>query len=208
MATLYSQYRQIKDAHQDSVLLFRLGDFYETFEEDAVTASRVLNITLTARSMGKELSVPMAGIPVHTLENYLGKLLHAGHKVALCEQVSQPGNGLVDREVVQLLTPGMAPEFSVASEDMNNYIVALVKNDGQVGVAYADVSTGEFGATQLAESELRSELERLKPIEIVIDHGEDISHITAVPLTREQSDFFLPSRAWPSAPTQPPPPTP
>ena len=85
MVTMYSQYRQMKEAHQDAILLFRLGDFYETFEDDAALASRILNITLTSRSMGKGLSVPMAGIPVHTLENYLGKLLQAGYKVALCE---------------------------------------------------------------------------------------------------------------------------
>jgi DNA mismatch repair protein MutS len=195
MATMYSQYRRIKDEHQDAVLLFRLGDFYETFEGDAVTASKILNITLTARSMGKKLSVPMAGIPAHTLENYLGKLLNAGLKVALCEQVSQPGNGLVDREVVQLLTPGMAPEFSVTSEDMNNFIVAVVKHDGQAGVAYADVSTGEFGTTQLAESELGSELERLRPIEVIIDDGEETSGMAGIHLTKMQSDCFQPSRA-------------
>jgi DNA mismatch repair protein MutS len=195
MATMYSQYRQIKDAHQDAVLLFRLGDFYETFEDDAALASGILNITLTSRSMGKGLSVPMAGIPAHTLENYLGKLLRAGHKVALCEQVSEAGNGLVDRKVVQLLTPGIAPEFSEKSDDMNNFIVAIVRTEGQVGVAYADVSTGEFGTTQLGALELRSELERLNPVEIVVNDEEDSGDVHGVHLTKLHGDMFQEARA-------------
>ena len=196
MVTMYSQYRQMKEAHQDAILLFRLGDFYETFEDDAALASRILNITLTSRSMGKGLSVPMAGIPVHTLENYLGKLLQAGYKVALCEQVSEPGNGLVDREVVQLLTPGMSPEFSLQSEDMNSYIAVLVREGVQIGIAYGDVSTGEFAATQLEEGEFLSEIQRINPIEIVIDEAENTSEIPGSHVVKLSSGVFQRSVAY------------
>ena len=126
----------------------------------------------------------------------MGKLLQAGYKVARCEQVSEPGNGLVDREVVQLLTPGMSPEFSLQSEDMNSYIAVLVREGVQIGIAYGDVSTGEFAATQLEEGEFLSEIQRINPIEIVIDEAENTSEIPGSHVVKLSSGVFQRSVAY------------
>ena len=123
------QYLKIKNSYPDAVVLFRLGDFYETFDDDAHLASRELEITLTSRTMGKNLKVPMAGVPAHALESYLARLIKKGHKVAICEQLTDPAKsrGLVERDVVRVVTPGTVLESSLLDQDSNNYLAAVYR---------------------------------------------------------------------------------
>ena len=128
LTPIRQQYLRIKRKYPQAIVLFRLGDFYETFDEDARITSRELEIVLTSRGMGKDQSVPMAGIPYHALDNYLAKLINNGHKVAICEQLSKPGEtrGLVQRDVVRLVTPGTIIEPGLLESSKNNYLVSLV----------------------------------------------------------------------------------
>ncbi len=173
ISPLRRQYLQIKRQYPDILLLFRLGDFYETFEDDARIASSVLGITLTSRGMGKNQRVPMAGIPFHALDSYLGRLINAGYKVAICEQTSDPAEseGLVDREVVRVVTPGTVVEPDLLEQNANNYLAAVVTEDGQAGLAHVDITTSEFAVTQLPAAELELELERLGPAELLFPAG-------------------------------------
>jgi len=145
------QYLRIKRKHPEAIVFFRLGDFYETFDEDARIASRELDIVLTSREMGKGNRVPLAGIPYHALDNYLARLINRGYKVAICEQVTRPGEtrGLVEREVVRVVTPGTVVEPSLLDSKANNYLTGLVPGDEEVGIAYVDITTSEFATTQL-----------------------------------------------------------
>ncbi|MEE9201561.1 MAG: DNA mismatch repair protein MutS, partial [Dehalococcoidia bacterium] len=166
------QYLRIKERYPGAILLFRLGDFYEAFDEDASLVARELEITLTSRIMAKGSRVPMAGIPHHALDHYLGRLVGRGHKVAICEQLTPPGKGLVERDVVRVVTPGTVVEPGLLSERRNNYLAAVavlpVREGGEeAGIAYADITTGEFTATQLPVSEAAAELERLAPAEVL-----------------------------------------
>ncbi|MBM3173112.1 MAG: DNA mismatch repair protein MutS, partial [Chloroflexi bacterium] len=122
---LRRQYLEIKQRHPDTIVFFRLGDFYETFDEDARITARELEITLTSREMGKGHRVPMAGIPYHALNSYLGRLINKGYKVAICEQMTPPGKGLVEREVIRVVTPGTVVEPSLLTDKHNNYLVSL-----------------------------------------------------------------------------------
>jgi len=169
------QYLDIKRQYPDCILLFRLGDFYEAFDEDAYLVSRELDITLTSREMGKGLRVPMAGIPYHALESYLGRLIRKGYRVAICEQLSDPATsrGLVERAVVRVVTPGTLLEPSLLDQKANNYIVAVVVQGHEAGLAYADISTGEFACTQLPLHLLPGEMERLAPAEVVVPRGAE-----------------------------------
>jgi DNA mismatch repair protein MutS len=163
------QYLKIKQQYPQAIVLFRLGDFYETFDEDAKLTSRELEIVLTSREMGKGHKVPMAGIPYHALENYLARLISRGYKVAICEQVTKPGQtkGLVEREVVRLVTPGTVVEPGLLYSKANNYLVSLALGEDGIGLAYVDITTGEFATTRLPPHRLVPELERLKPSEII-----------------------------------------
>ncbi len=174
---LRRQYLQIKRQFPETILLFRLGDFYETFDDDARIAADLLDIVLTGREMGKNLRVPMAGIPHHAADGYIARLIAAGHKVALCEQVGevQKGRGLVEREVTRVVTPGTVLDPAMLDARVNNYIAAIVVDGKRAGVAYADVSTGEFATTELAAGDAEEallavgrELLRLNPAEIVV----------------------------------------
>ncbi|MEK7281809.1 MAG: DNA mismatch repair protein MutS, partial [Chloroflexota bacterium] len=160
------QYLHIKQQYPDALLLFRLGDFYEAFEEDAQVLAQVLQIALTSRPMGKGQRLPMAGIPYHALDNYLARLIKAGHKVAICEQMGRPGKGLMPREVIRVVTPGTVVEPGLLESKVNNYLASWVE-DGEVGLAYADISTGEFVTGQLSPQAARVELERLQPAEVI-----------------------------------------
>ena len=146
-----------------------MGDFYETFDDDARVASKELEITLTSRSMGKNVKVPMAGVPAHAVESYLAKLVKRGHKVAICEQLSVPDSskGLVERDVVRVVTPGTVLESALLDHKVNNYLAAVVLEGDSAGFAYADVSTGEFAAAQIDRSQLPLELERISPAEVL-----------------------------------------
>jgi len=173
------QYLQIKKQYPNAIVLFRLGDFYETFDEDARTTSRELEIVLTSREMGKGNKIPLAGIPYHALEGYLARLINKGYKVAIVEQLTKPGEvkGLVERDVVRLVTPGTIVEPNLLNSKANNYLVAVAVGDGEVGIAAVDITTSEFTVTQLPLSRARTELERLHPSEVVAAEAADISSL-------------------------------
>lgn len=169
---LRQQYLDIKRQHQDAIVFFRLGDFYETFDDDAKVASRELDIVLTSRPVSKGVRVPMAGIPYHAVENYLSRLIDKGYHVAICEQISdEQENGLVPREVVRIVTPGTVVEPALLQHQNNNYLAAIFILDDHAGIAYADISTGEFAATELAGKDIfnqvRAEMHRLHPSEVL-----------------------------------------
>ena len=171
------QYLRIKGEHQDAILLFRMGDFYETFDDDARTIARELEIALTSREFGAGTKVPLAGIPYHALESYLARLIRKGFKVAICEQTSDPARsrGLVDREVVRVVTPGTVVEDVLLDGKSNNYLAAALIEGDQAGLAYADITTSEFATTQLPASDLPVELVRLQPAELLaMEDGQQI----------------------------------
>jgi DNA mismatch repair protein MutS len=187
------QYLRIKRKYPDAIVLFRLGDFYETFDEDARLSSRELEIVLTSREMGKGLRVPMAGIPYHALDNYLARLINRGYKVAICEQVTKPGEtkGLVQREVVRLVTPGTIVEPSLLDSKKNNYLTCLVLGDDAVGLAYVDITTSEFAAAQVASQRVLPELERLRPSEIITAESSELAGFDLMaPVTRFDDYWF------------------
>jgi DNA mismatch repair protein MutS len=166
------QYLQIKRQYPDAILFFRLGDFYETFDQDAETTARELDIVLTSRNVAKGTRVPMAGIPYHALENYLARLIERGYHVAICEQVGEePTKGIFARKVVRVVTPGTVVEPGLLPGDANNYLASVVSSDERAGVAYVDITTGEFSTTELRDGDLqaalRAELIRLHPAEIL-----------------------------------------
>ncbi|MCB9457213.1 MAG: DNA mismatch repair protein MutS [Anaerolineaceae bacterium] len=177
---LRQQYLDIKSQYPDCILFFRLGDFYETFDHDAEVAAQELDLVLTSRPVSKSDRVPMAGVPYHALEGYVARLIEKGHHVAVCEQTSEPdGRGLVDREVTRVITPGTIMEPELLAEDQANYLLAILPigdvESGQwqqAGVAYVDISTGEFAATQFGGENagmlVVEELARLAPREVLM----------------------------------------
>ncbi|HEY2979812.1 MAG TPA: DNA mismatch repair protein MutS [Anaerolineales bacterium] len=168
------QYLEIKREYPHAILFFRLGDFYETFDEDAQTTARELDIVLTSRSVAKGTRIPMAGIPYHAAENYLARLIEKGYHVAICEQVGdQPVKGIFARKVVRVVTPGTLVEPGLLPGDANNYLAAVVADEGRAGIAYVDITTGEFAATEVDVTNLRPELVRLRPAEIL--HPDSLS---------------------------------
>ncbi|MEZ4861970.1 MAG: DNA mismatch repair protein MutS [Caldilineaceae bacterium] len=170
------QYLSIKSQYPDCILFFRLGDFYETFDDDAKTVARVCDVVLTSRPVGNDQRVPLAGVPYHSVDGYLAKLVEAGYRVAVAEQVSEPGNGLVEREVLRVVTKGTIVEPGLLDEKRNNYLMA-VSLDGRgetAGLAYCDITTGEFAVTQIntnsrgeTERRIGEELSRLQPSELI-----------------------------------------
>ena len=177
MTPIRRQYLKIKHSYPDAVVLFRLGDFYETFDDDAHLAARELEIALTSRSMGKNVKVPMAGVPAHALESYLSRLIKKGHKVAICEQLTAPTNSraLVERDVVRVVTPGTLVESGLLELKTNNYLAAVVAEGDQAGLAYADITTGEFAVTQLPAERVGLELERISPAEVLTPQADESS---------------------------------
>ncbi len=171
------QYLRVKEKYPGAIVLFRLGDFYETFDEDARTVAAELEIVLTSREMGKGRRVPMAGIPYHALDGYLARLVNRGHKVAICEQITEPGAtpGLVEREVLRVVTPGTVVEPGLLDSRRNNYLASLVVGDREAGIAYVDITTSEFTTTQLPIEKAPAELARIHPAEIVAASGADLA---------------------------------
>ncbi|HEY5730661.1 MAG TPA: DNA mismatch repair protein MutS [Anaerolineales bacterium] len=181
------QYLDIKREYPNTILFFRLGDFYETFDEDAEITARELDIVLTSRPVGKGVRVPLAGIPYHALDNYLARLIDKGYHVAICEQMGDtPVKGLVPRKVVRVVTPGTVTEPGLLPGDSNNYLVSIVLNDKIASVSYADITTGEFAVTELPIEAVRAELTRLHPAELLIPDNQTLDdgfnrHKTAYP---------------------------
>jgi len=174
---MIEQYRRIKKRYPDVLLFFRLGDFYELFQDDAYIASRELQITLTSKEVSRNNRIPMAGIPYHAAENYIPKLLEKGYKVAICEQLEDPrlAKGLVKRDVVKIITPGTS--FISLDAESNNYIASVVKDEKTgFGLSFIDLSTGEFYTNQFLYKDWEIFLEGLLKLpisEIVIKRGED-----------------------------------
>ncbi len=170
---LRRQYLEIKRRYPGMILLFQIGDFYETFDEDAQVLARELGVALTRKWFGKGHVHPLAGVPVRSLESHLAKLISRGHKVAICDQTTPPGKGLVDREVTRIITPGTIIEPGLLEGRANNYLASFVSGErsfGQTvaGLAFVDVSTGEFATTELEITQALAELERLAPAELIV----------------------------------------
>jgi DNA mismatch repair protein MutS len=174
---LMRQYSSIKERHPSALLLFRLGDFYELFFEDAIVASRELEITLTSRNKEKGVAIPMCGVPYHAAEGYIARLIRKGYRVAICDQMEDPrfAKKLVKREVTRVVTPGTAVDSHVLEPRENNYLAALAEKGGAAGIAFADLSTGEFRATEFSGAEatarLQEEIERMRPREVLLASG-------------------------------------
>jgi len=198
MTPVMEQYKKIKLQHPDAILLFRMGDFYETFFEDAKTASSVLNLVLTSRDKGPD-AVPMAGFPFHAADSYIRKLIKAGHRVAVCEQTedSSEARGLLQRAVTRIITPGTITDEMLLDEKRNNYLCSIFVGE-KIGLAWADVSTGHFQTEELGVWQLSNELARIAPAECLIqeDLSEDaevfktLKGDTGVMITRRPSYTF------------------
>jgi DNA mismatch repair protein MutS len=171
---LMRQYRKIKEKYPDTILLFRMGDFFETFEDDAITASKVLGITLTKRSNGAASEVPLAGFPHHALDNYLPKLVKAGYRVAVCEQLEDPkyAKGIVKRDVIEVVTPGANFSEKILDHKSNNFLAAVYIKDDICGFSFCDVSTGEFAASEILLKNLSEQIDIINPSEILISKRE------------------------------------
>ncbi len=197
LTPVWSQYLEIKRQYPEAILFFRLGDFYETFGADAEIAARDLEIVLTSRNVAKGRRVPMAGIPYHAVDHYLRRLIERGHHVAICEQIGDaPIRGLFPRQVVRVVTPGTLVEPGMLPPDANNYLACVWLEAGGAGIAYADVSTGEFRATEITagnpEASALEELQRLAPAEVLLP--ESVAIETSFPGHRTrlaESDFDL-----------------
>lgn len=168
---MMKQYFAIKEQYRDCILMYRLGDFYEMFFEDALTASKVLEITLTGRDCGQEERAPMCGVPFHAVEGYIAKLVDAGYRVAICEQGEVTGKGIVKREVVRIVTPGTILDSSALDEKKNNYLASLCVQEDGVGISFADITTGTLVLSQLdadeTELQILNEMLRYSPSEVI-----------------------------------------
>ena len=179
MTPMMQQYFEIKNKYKDFLLFYRLGDFYEMFFDDAILASRELELTLTGRDCGEEERAPMCGVPYHSAENYIGRLIEKGYKVAICEQMEDPSlaKGLVRRDVTRVVTPGTLIETNLLTENQNNYLCAIYFDSDEIGVCFADVSTGQAFATAFSGKEmitkLNTELSTYRPSEIIVNISLD-----------------------------------
>ncbi len=171
LTPMMQQYMDVKSKYKDCILFYRLGDFYEMFFEDALTASRELELTLTGRDCGLSERAPMCGVPYHAVENYLNRLIEKGYKVAICEQMEDPAlaKGLVEREVIRVVTPGTVIESGMLDERTNNFLLSVCFSGEKAGLAFADVSTGEFFVHQVSDAArtLADEVTRIHPVEII-----------------------------------------
>ena len=171
---LMKQYKEIKSNFEDSILFFRLGDFYEMFFEDAVKASRELGLTLTSRNKEKNVDIPLAGVPFHSADSYITKLVSKGYKVAICEQTEDPkmAKGIVKREVVKIITPGTVVDVEALDAKSNNYLMSILKIENKLGIAYIDITTGEFKVTEVEKDDdfvkLFNELNKIEPKEVLV----------------------------------------
>ena len=185
LSPMMKQYFEIKEANKDSILFYRLGDFYEMFYDDAILASRELELTLTGRDCGQEERAPMCGVPFHSCEGYIARLVAKGYKVAICEQTEDPkaAKGLVKREIIRVITPGTVMEQSMLDEGKNNYICCMFSAEKKIGLCFCDISTGELNATEISGKDyyniLVNQLSSYAPREILL--GGDIVNIQALP---------------------------
>jgi len=193
LTPMMQQYLSIKRKYPDAILFFRLGDFYEMFFDDARIASRVLDLALTARNKGGGEKAPMAGVPYHSADTYIARLIENGYKVAICEQLQDPeeASGIVERDVIRVITPGTVIESEMLSEKENNYLVSLVRYQESLGFSYIDISTGEFLVTELPpemEEKVWDEIDRIQPKEVLIQ--EEFTDNRKYRLLEKQLGFF------------------
>jgi DNA mismatch repair protein MutS len=180
LTPMMQQYMEIKQNYQDCILFFRLGDFYEMFFEDAITASKELEITLTGKSYGQEERAPMCGVPYHAADSYIAKLIDKGYKVAICEQTEDPATakGIVKRDVIQVVTPGTVVSQSMLNEKENNYLASIYLDETGAGIAYCDVSTGEISTTELKGQryieKLQNELVKIRAREVIANEAVEL----------------------------------
>lgn len=185
LSPMMKQYFEIKEKNKDCILFYRLGDFYEMFYEDAILASRELELTLTGRDCGQEERAPMCGVPFHSCEGYIAKLVSKGYKVAICEQTEDPkaAKGLVKRDIIRVITPGTVMEQSMLDESRNNYICSMYSSDKNIGICFCDISTGELYATDISGRDyyriLTNQLSSYSPREILF--GGDIINLKQLP---------------------------
>ncbi len=178
LTPMMQRYREVKEQNPGTILLFRMGDFYELFYEDAEVAAKILGLTLTSRDKASANPVAMAGFPYHALDNYLQKLIHAGFRAAICDQVEDPkkAKGLVRREITRVVTPGTLTEDALLDPRQHNFLAAIGPGKKSVGLAWLEVSSGEFHATEVAIGNLPDELARIRPAECLIpDDDKTIS---------------------------------
>ena len=197
---MMAQYLRVKESHPDSLLFYRMGDFYEMFFEDAEMAAAILGITLTKRGVKDGKDVPMCGVPVHAADGYLARLIKAGHRVAICEQTEDPetqkqrgGKGPLRRDVVRVLTPGTLTEDELLPARHHNYLVALGRAESQIAIAWADMSTGDFAVQDIADDGLDTLLARLDPAELVYPQGftlPDSLTDSGICLTEQAASMF------------------
>ncbi|MDO4176707.1 MAG: DNA mismatch repair protein MutS [Bacillota bacterium] len=200
---MMQQYLDIKEEHQDCILFFRLGDFYEMFFDDAKTASRELELTLTGKQCGLEERAPMCGVPFHAAETYISRLIEKGYKVAICEQTEDPASakGIVKREVIQIVTPGTVVSSTMLKENENNYIASVFMDENSVGLSYCDVSTGEIRLSSIdgygRRESLINELVKINAREVILDQNtadaidiEDIRPITEACFNIADESFY------------------
>ena len=191
------QFMKIKLEHKNAIVLFRMGDFYETFLEDAIIASEVLGIVLTKRSNGKAADVPLSGFPYHTLDNYLPKLVNAGYRVAICEQTEDPAKtkGIVKREVVEVVTPGTLLFENSSNHKSNNFISSIYIAKENTGLSILDTSTGEFYLGECNHDQLKERLLKYSPNEIVIPNNLIYSdkdwYLSIRPFVSHIEDWFF-----------------
>ena len=202
---MMQRYLETKEQYKDCILFYRLGDFYEMFFDDAILASRELEITLTGKDCGQEERAPMAGVPYHAAEIYISKLVSKGYKVAICEQLSDPKTtkGIVERGVIRVVTPGTIVESNMLEERKNNYIMSIYKAGIYFGISICDISTGEFYSAEIKDTQnfpmVLDEIARYSPSELVInsmlsDCKEEIDKIKErfenVYITRYNDKYF------------------
>ncbi|HEX3560280.1 MAG TPA: DNA mismatch repair protein MutS [Pyrinomonadaceae bacterium] len=197
------QYLDVKRRYADAILLFRIGDFYEAFDDDARLLARELDIVLTSKPMGRGVRVPLAGVPHHSLERHLATLISRGHRVAICEQLTaapvkgeSAGRGLIERDVVRVVTPGTVLEAGLLRSKVNNYLAAYFTDGRSAGLAYADVTTGDFAATELEAAAALSELQRIAPSELLVPKSL-AANVAGLPgfITRRPDSAFDPASA-------------
>jgi len=192
LTPMMQQYQSLKKQYSDSILFFRLGDFYEMFGEDAKEAARILDIALTSRNKGGGNKTPMAGVPAHSASSYIAKLIESDYKVAICEQIedAEESSGLVDRDVIRVITPGTVIEDEILPERENNYLAALSRLENRYGFSYIDISTGEFAATEVnAVETIIDEIDRLQPSELIL--GDKLQQNSAWKNYRKNNDFQI-----------------
>lgn len=198
LTPMMQQYFEIKNKHKDKILFFRLGDFYEMFFDDALIASKVLDITLTGRDCGQEERAPMCGIPYHAADSYIAKLIENNYKVAICEQIEDPAlaKGLVKRDVIKIITPGTVTSSIMLDENINNYLMSIVILENFIGISYVDLSTGEYFCTITEKNQynlITAEINRINPSEVIINEIDKEFEQISDNITQLDKNYYVTS---------------